>query len=557
MKALTIKKQLLLFAMVLLCLQGGIVFVGYSALVSVKDNLYSVFERRLPSIDNLVQADRDFQQSLVAERSLLLEGLTSEEKAKFAAEYHKNKKQVLERFNVYKALASSSKEEEIIQKFEENLKQWESTSKSLLNIDELGNFNVSGEKTEIIHRSLQSVNEKFEQSRDQLDLLQDHILNLGASEFDQAVDKYKSAESFIFIFSGVGFVLSLFLSWYLSRKISGKIEKVSDDLATRNSDLAQLSEELRKKSTSLAQASQEQASSVTETSSSLHEISRMVEKNSLNSSESAKYVDESEELVEKGIKIVKELRDSIDSVESVSEEITGSVNQNNADLEQVINAFKEIKEKASVINDIVFQTKLLSFNASVEAARAGEHGKGFSVVAEEIGNLAQESGSSAQEITNLLEESLGSVSELIEKSKKEMEQAVLKNKERIRGSIEHSEKCQEAFENISSKFKHVSETAKEVVVASREQETGVAEINKAMQEINVSIGMTSENASDVEFSSQRISKMVDQITENIAGLESLVKGTELSKPIRRSEPKIATTREKDDSEDRWEDLDAV
>jgi len=40
------------------------------------------------------------------------------------------------------------------------------------------------------------------------------------------------------------------------------------------------------------------------------------------------------------------------------------------------------------MNDIVFQTKLLSFNASVEAARAGIHGKGFAVVADEVGNLA-------------------------------------------------------------------------------------------------------------------------------------------------------------------------
>ncbi|MBC7465119.1 MAG: hypothetical protein H7256_03945 [Bdellovibrio sp.] len=49
---------------------------------------------------------------------------------------------------------------------------------------------------------------------------------------------------------------------------------------------------------------------------------------------------------------------------------------------------EEIGNKTKVINDIVFQTKLLSFNASVEAARAGEHGKGFAVVAEEVGKLA-------------------------------------------------------------------------------------------------------------------------------------------------------------------------
>ena len=59
---------------------------------------------------------------------------------------------------------------------------------------------------------------------------------------------------------------------------------------------------------------------------------------------------------------------------------------------------EQIKDKVNIINDIVFQTKLLSFNASVEAARAGENGKGFAVVAEEVGNLASVSGKAANEI---------------------------------------------------------------------------------------------------------------------------------------------------------------
>ena len=63
---------------------------------------------------------------------------------------------------------------------------------------------------------------------------------------------------------------------------------------------------------------------------------------------------------------------------------------------------QEIEDKTKAIDEIVFQTKLLSFNASVEAERAGEHGRGFSVVAQEVGNLAQLSGKSAAEINEIL-----------------------------------------------------------------------------------------------------------------------------------------------------------
>lgn len=70
-----------------------------------------------------------------------------------------------------------------------------------------------------------------------------------------------------------------------------------------------------------------------------------------------------------------------------------------------------------MINEIVFQTKLLSFNATVEAARAGENGKGFSVVAVEIGKLEQISGNAAKEISELLYNSTKPVSETIENNK--------------------------------------------------------------------------------------------------------------------------------------------
>jgi methyl-accepting chemotaxis protein len=75
------------------------------------------------------------------------------------------------------------------------------------------------------------------------------------------------------------------------------------------------------------------------------------------------------------------------------------INYSNEQMSEIVKVIQEIETKTKVINDIVFQTKLLSFNASVEAARAGEQGKGFAVVAEEVGNLAQMSGNAAKEIS--------------------------------------------------------------------------------------------------------------------------------------------------------------
>jgi methyl-accepting chemotaxis protein len=82
-----------------------------------------------------------------------------------------------------------------------------------------------------------------------------------------------------------------------------------------------------------------------------------------------------------------------------------AIRESNELLNDLRTSFQAIQSKTRVINDIVFKTKLLSFNASIEAARAGQYGKGFSVVAEEVGRLAQTSGQAAKEIDALLSDS--------------------------------------------------------------------------------------------------------------------------------------------------------
>ncbi|MEM6987988.1 MAG: methyl-accepting chemotaxis protein [Pseudomonadota bacterium] len=85
------------------------------------------------------------------------------------------------------------------------------------------------------------------------------------------------------------------------------------------------------------------------------------------------------------------------------------VKQLHASMEEMRGSSKDIMTITSVIDEIAFQTNLLSLNAAVEAARAGEMGKGFAVVAAEVRQLAQRSSSAASEISELIDTSVGKI----------------------------------------------------------------------------------------------------------------------------------------------------
>ncbi|MGB6328588.1 MAG: cache domain-containing protein [Halarcobacter sp.] len=128
-----------------------------------------------------------------------------------------------------------------------------------------------------------------------------------------------------------------------------------------------------------------------------------------------------------------------------------------------------INESISVIDQIAFQTNILSLNAAVEAATAGEAGKGFAVVAQEVRNLASRSAEAAKEIKELVES------------------ATIKANE----GIEISKSMIEGFTTLESKITTTSQLIDDVTNAAKEQNTGMIQISDAVNQLDK---FTQENA---------------------------------------------------------------
>ena len=319
-------------------------------------------------------------------------------------------------------------------------------------------------------------------------------------------------------------LLGLLIAFVVTRFTVAPIQKAIDALKLSSSDIDNASNDLLSQSTSLAEASTESASSLQETVSSVDEISSMIQRNADSANSSSKVSLSSTDAANKGKQIVETMIGSIEGISQSNDDIAKEMKQNNEDISKIVDVISEIGEKTKVINDIVFQTKLLSFNASVEAARAGEHGKGFAVVAEEVGNLASMSGSAAHEITEMLEGSIRQVRDIVDKATSKIDTLIDTSKQRIEMGTSNARECGEALDEIINNVTTVNEMVREIANASNEQAQGVKEVTGAMQQLD---GATHQNtliAQDSAILAQKLKDCADGLKSEVQYLVTILSG---------------------------------
>ena len=210
------------------------------------------------------------------------------------------------------------------------------------------------------------------------------------------------------------------------------------------------------------------AASLEQTAAALEEINATVINNTNNVVQMSKYSNEVNNSAKKGQELAK-------NTATAMEDITN----------QVMN----INEAILVIDQIAFQTNILSLNAAVEAATAGEAGKGFAVVAQEVRNLATRSAQAAREIKNIVE------------------MATLKTNEGKEISNLMISGYRELLDNIEKQAVMI----REISNSSKEQESGISQINNAVNQLDQ---QTQQNAS-IASKTQDIALQTDTLSKEI------------------------------------------
>ncbi|MBC7464714.1 MAG: methyl-accepting chemotaxis protein [Bdellovibrio sp.] len=319
-------------------------------------------------------------------------------------------------------------------------------------------------------------------------------------------------------------LISLALAFLLGTAISKNLMRATELINDSTEKVASASTQIASSSQQLSQATTEQAASLEETAASLEEISAMVSKAAENASTTETNSQQSQSKAEEGRQAVDDMMKSMTDISESNEAIVNQVNKSNQEMSEIIRVIEEIGNKTKVINEIVFQTKLLSFNASVEAARAGEHGKGFAVVAEEVGNLAQMSGNAAKEITAMLDSSIAKVDTIVKNSKSGVEVLVEQGKQKVESGINVARQCSSVLDQIVQNVSGVTNLAQEISRATKEQSQGIGEINKAVGQLDIVTQQNSATSEETAKAAAELSSQADHMKSAVEELVAAVQG---------------------------------
>lgn len=263
--------------------------------------------------------------------------------------------------------------------------------------------------------------------------------------------------------------------------IRESLENISDSLSKAMSQIDSSAEQVTKGAEqiaaagqSLSQATVEQASSVTELAATINNVSAQVEKNAANAVEASSRTNDVSRQIVASSQDLDNLNQIMHQLQAMTGEISGII--------------KDIEE-------LSFQTNILSLNATVEAARAGDAGRGFVDIANEVRRLAGSSSEASKRTNNLINKTIQMINE----------------------STSKTETAAHTLGQVSDEVKHTTGMIDEISLASNNQATSIAQIRQSIDMISEVIQENSATAEESAASSEELMgqmKMMKKLVES-------------------------------------------
>jgi methyl-accepting chemotaxis protein len=277
------------------------------------------------------------------------------------------------------------------------------------------------------------------------------------------------------------------------QEVAGQTESLAgraEEAAVSINELTVAIEEIARNTTVLYATIEEATSSILETSASIRQISENVVTLGAASKETAAAMGEMDQKIQ-------QVRGHVHDTVSISQQVAEDAQRGNQAVEQTIVGITRIQDYSEqamsviqglrgrvesigkilgVIDEVAEQTNLLALNAAIIAAQAGEHGKGFSVVAQEIKELADRTTQSTQEIHSIIkalqDESRNAVS------------TIQRNAASVKEGVALSKEAGAALQKILVSAERATERIQEIAKTTNDQLKGVQRVTEAMQQVS-------------------------------------------------------------------------
>lgn len=294
-------------------------------------------------------------------------------------------------------------------------------------------------------------------------------------------------------------------------QVSENVAASSEEFSTAGEQVGEIATHVGESIQEVASGAEEQTAQIQETASLIFSLLDKIQEIHLKSQEMSKVADVTLENLDQGNRSV------LQSMEQVNQ-LKDSTTQTENTLINLGQKSEKIGEIISMINNIATQTNLLALNAAIEAARAGESGRGFSVVADEIRSLAEESAAATEQITLLIKEIQKGVTATITQMKDSMEV--------VNFSTEVIQTTNHVFIEIKTVTKRLYQLITEVTENSEIMNQSSNQVQNVVDEIGAVSEQFAQQAEEVSASSEeqvasteeiitfarQLAEMADQMT---------------------------------------------
>ena len=501
----------------------------------------------MPAVNNLLQADRDLYQALVAERSIIFMNAKSPEFASQVKDHAENTQQARERVDKFAAIASESgmlAEADIdakLKAYDQLRQQWEQLSAKV--VQERSSDSREGRST-AIELTLGPAGDLFQQMRTVLDQLSEVVINkaqqtAGATQGNLAKSQIHLGIMLLIELALCG-LLVVFLPPLITRPLKrmlahlrniadgegdltvrleaagrdeagqlaqafnrfmSKLQELVTQTVASAQQLSVAGERLAVISAASDQAVSEQLTQIEQVAAAMNEMSATVHEVARNAANAADSAHAADAGAHSGARVVA---DTIGSIR----ELAGSVQNASGAIRTLESESNKIGTVLEVIKGVAEQTNLLALNAAIEAARAGEMGRGFAVVADEVRSLASRTQQSTREIAAMTESLRSSAEHTV---------AVMESSQSLAdASVQKADQAGKSLETITKAVATINDLNTQIASAAEEQSSVSEDINGNTAKIHDLAEKAAEGSRQTAAAADELARLATELRQRLA-----------------------------------------